>query len=160
MNPVSGEHHSTFERSVAVEGSVERTFDAISTVDGVRGWWATDVTGRAVVGDVMRLGFSLPNHDEWIVMRVDESTRPTVVRWTCVAQYVAPAGVSKHDEWVGTEVRFTLEPQAADRCNLVFTHAGLAPSLECYSVCANGWDHFLASLVAFVRDGAGTPFGR
>jgi uncharacterized protein YndB with AHSA1/START domain len=149
-----------YQRELALSAPVARVFDAIATEEGVRGWWSTDVTGSAAVGDVLRFGFTLPTHAEWIVMRVDAAVRTSLVRWTCVAQYVAPVGLSKHDEWVGTEVNFRLTPTGPSTCALEFSHVGLTPALECYSVCSNGWDYFLASLVSLVERGAGDPYGR
>lgn len=151
--------HADYSRLMTLAAPAERVFNAIATLDGVRQWWSTDVVGTSTVGDVLRFGFSLSTHGEWIVMRVDEAIKPSTVRWTCVAQYVAPAGISKHDEWIGTEVSFRILAVGPDTTELRFGHAGLNPALECYSVCENGWNHFLDSLVSFVEAGAGWPFG-
>jgi hypothetical protein len=32
------------------------------------------------------------------------------------------------------------------------------PALECYDLCRNGWNHFLASLQQLVETGRGTPW--
>jgi hypothetical protein len=149
----------TLERNVTIRAPRATVFDAIATVEGVRGWWSTDVSGTAAIGDVLRFGFALPTHDEWIVMRIERATRPIAVEWSCVAQFVAPSALTKHDEWVGTRITFDLAEGPSDSCKLRFRHVGLSPALECYDICAPGWDYFLASLTAYVECGEGTPFG-
>jgi len=43
--------------------------------------------------------------------------------------------------------------------DLVFEHRGLHPALECYSICENRWDHYLAvSLKQCLEMGVGKPF--
>jgi uncharacterized protein YndB with AHSA1/START domain len=148
-----------YERLVKIRAPRTAVFDALATIDGVRGWWSTDVSGSAAIGDVLRFGFTLPTHQEWIVMRVDGAERPSRVAWSCVAQYVAPK-LTKHDEWVDTRLTFDLAEDEPDVCALHFRHAGLTPALECYEICAPGWDYFLASLAAYVEQGEGTPFDR
>jgi uncharacterized protein YndB with AHSA1/START domain len=139
---------------VTVRAPRERVFDAVATVDGLRGWWTSDVTGSPSPGDELRFGFD--EVDEWIAMRVDRAERPGVVEWTCVGQRHGP----EHDaEWVGTRVIFTLVGRGPDECELSLRHAGLTPELVCYDQCANGWDHFIESLAAYAERGEGSPFG-
>jgi len=38
-------------------------------------------------------------------------------------------------------------------------HFGLDPTLDCYGTCSRGWDHYLASLRAYVETGTGNPWG-
>ena len=61
-------------------------------------------------------------------------------------------------KWPGTKVTFDLVERTAKTCDLRFQHVGLKPNLMCYDDCRQGWDHFLASLVAYVERGKGTPF--
>ncbi len=148
-----------YAQELAIGCTPERLFDAIATLDGLRGWWSTDVIGSPAVGDILRFGFALPSHNEWIVMRVEAARMPAFVEWKCVAQYVAPGALSEHDEWIGTRVTFDVGQSTPGACQLRFRHHGLTPRLECYDICERGWDYFLASLVALVERGAGTPFG-
>jgi hypothetical protein len=45
-----------------------------------------------------------------------------------------------------------------DRTVLSFRQEGLVPKLDCYLQCEAGWDHFLASLSAYVVHGHGNPW--
>jgi uncharacterized protein YndB with AHSA1/START domain len=51
----------------------EPVFDAIATLDGLRRWWTTVVTGSAASGRTLRFGFA--GLEEQIVIRVD-AVRP------------------------------------------------------------------------------------
>jgi uncharacterized protein YndB with AHSA1/START domain len=139
-----------YARRVAFGVSPEQVFDAITTLEGLRGWWTTLVTGSAVAGGEFKLEFE--GLDEHIMMRVDKAVRPSSVHWTCVEH-------TELDDWNGTRIQFDLAPHGPGRCELGFRHVGLRPALECYETCEQGWDHFLASLGAYVMEGEGTPFG-
>jgi uncharacterized protein YndB with AHSA1/START domain len=139
-----------YAKLVTFRAPREKVFDAIATVDGLRSWWTTTVTGSATKGGHIRLGYA--GLDECIVMRVDETTRPSKVHWTCLAH-------TRFNDWSRTQVKFDLVEQTADACELNFRHVGLQPELRCYEICEPGWDRFLTSLVAYVEEGRGAPFG-
>jgi hypothetical protein len=48
-------------------------------------------------------------------------------------------------EWVGTLISFDIS-KARDKTNIVFTHRGLVPELECYGSCSTGWTKYLDAL--------------
>jgi uncharacterized protein YndB with AHSA1/START domain len=135
---------SAYARRIALAASRDQAFDAIASLDGLRGWWTAIVGGDTAPGGELRFGFE--GLDEHIVMRVDAGERPATVRWTCLAHTSSPA-------WDGTHVTFALLDDGPDRCTLSFRHEGIAPDLV-----APGWERFLASLAALVARGQGHPF--
>jgi uncharacterized protein YndB with AHSA1/START domain len=138
-----------FARRVVFNATRERVFDAITTLDGLRGWWTPGVSGSTLAGGTVRFEFA--GRDEHIAMRVDIATRPSLLRWHCMVH-------TSLDEWAGTEVTFELGERSPGICELSFRHGGLVPALDCYRDCELGWDQFLASLVAYVERGIGMPF--
>lgn len=127
-----------------------RVFDAIATINGLRGWWTPITGGSPSPGGQLR--FEFKGLDECIIMQVDRARRPDSVHWTCAMHTGLP-------EWAGTKVTFNLVERTAKICDLRFRHLGLKPKLMCYDDCRQGWEHFLASLVAYVEKGKGMPFG-
>ena len=50
--------------------------------------------------------------------------------------------IEKTDEWVGTRVIFEISEKNG-KTQLVFTHDGLTPEVECYDSCAPAWSMYL-----------------
>ena len=75
------------------------------------------------------------------------------MKWTCLVH-------TDIEDWSGTKVTFDIVDRgSSEACELSFRHVGLSPALDCFDHCEIGWEHFLASLVAYVERGKGTPFG-
>ena len=138
-----------FARSVPFHASRDRVFEAIATINGLRGWWTPITGGSASPGGQLR--FEFRGLDECIIMRVDSASRPVSVHWTCLMH-------TELTEWDGTKVLFDLAERTAETCELNFRHVGLTAKLRCYHDCRQGWEHFLTSLVAYVERGKGMPF--
>ena len=138
-----------YARTMVIDVPVERAFDAIATLDGLRGWWTPLATGSDQPGGTIRLEFE--GMDEHIDLRVVIRRRPAEVAWLLLEH-------TSLGEWAGTTVRFALRPLDESRCTVEFRHEGLSPRLACYEDCEAGWDYFLGSLVALAQDGIGRPF--
>ncbi len=138
-----------YARRMAFGSSCERVFDALATLEGLRGWWTPLVSGSPESGGDLRFDFE--GMDEHIVMHVERASRPSSVSWTCVVH-------TSLEDWAGTRVLFELAPRGPGGCDLTFRHVGLTRALECFDDCKLGWDHFLASLFAYVDRGKGMPF--
>lgn len=145
MTARPGEAATAYARKLTIQEAREPVFDAIATLDGLRRWWTTIVTGSAAPGGTLRFGFA--GLDEQIVMRVDAVRPLSALTWSCVAH-------TRNDEWTGSTVRFGLADRGPRACQLNFHHTGIGRQLV-----AEGWDHFLASLAAYAERGAGSPYG-
>ncbi|MEV4596590.1 SRPBCC domain-containing protein [Amycolatopsis sp. NPDC049253] len=136
-----------YQRTLSVDAAPGTVFDALTTVAGLGAWW-TRVTGSGDAGGELRFFFS---HPDPCVMRVDEATRPSVVRWTVTSCDFLP-------DWVGTRPAFTLVP-VDGTTELRFRHHGLTAQLDCIDMCTSGWNHFTESLRAYAESGVGMPSG-
>ena len=135
-----------YESRLTLTASTDAVFDALTTIEGLAGWWAP-VTGDGLTGGELTFKFDPAAP---VVMRVDAADRGVEVRWTNVANHL--------EDWVGTTLHFDLEAMPAGGTELRFRHAGLTPRLECFSDCKNGWDHFIPSLRSYVETGTGNPW--
>jgi uncharacterized protein YndB with AHSA1/START domain/ketosteroid isomerase-like protein len=127
----------------------QRVFDALTTLEGLAGWWASTARGSGSVGGQFELGFA--GLDEKITMRVDAALISGSVAWTCLGHTGLP-------DWDGTKIIFTLADHDGDTTELSFRHVGLVPALECYDQCRAGWEQFLSSLRSYAEQGQGSPF--
>jgi uncharacterized protein YndB with AHSA1/START domain len=138
-----------YAREIPFDAPTEQVFDALTTLDGLAGWWTPIVSGNPIRGGEIRFGFA--GLDEEIVMRVDEAKHPSTVIWSCLTH-------TGHPEWEGTRILFQLEPNGDGAGLLRFRHIGLTTRLSCYETCESGWEHFLASLLDYAEHGTGNPF--
>ena len=123
--------------------TLDDVYDALTTLDGLRGWWASDTSGSVELGEVIEFRFGPGGID----MRVIELDRPNRVVWEVVG---GPA------EWIGTTVTWRLST-AGDYTIVLFSHAGWAEPVEFMYHCSTKWAVFLLSLKALVETGAGSP---
>ena len=137
----------SFHARLVVDAPPEEVFAALSTLDGLAAWWTPEVTGVPRRGHELTFWFG----DERIVMAVEESDPPNRVAWRCVRH-------TKFPEWDGTGLSFDLHPKDGSTA-VAFEHAGLEAGLSCFPVCSAGWEHYLASLTAYVVSGRGIPWG-
>jgi uncharacterized protein YndB with AHSA1/START domain len=132
---------------VAIEKTApQRVHRALTTIDGLAGWWTTDTNGDAGVGGIIEFRFPPGGFD----MKVLESSPMDRVRWEVVA---GP------EEWIGTTVDWQLR-QDGDWTVVLFTHEGWAAPVEFMHHCSTKWATYLMSLKALLETGTGSPSPR
>lgn len=129
---------------IYIAAPAERIYAAITTTDGIKSWWTTDVTMMdSHVGGKAVFGFE--NHSMLFQMRIEQLDRPSRVRWKC------DGGSSP--EWIGTTQDFKLEPQADGEVLLKFCHGGWKPGSDYCYLCNTTWGHLLVTLKNLVEKG-------
>jgi hypothetical protein len=129
---------------IGVEGSTpEKVYDAVTTLDGLSGWWMEKTSGNADLGGVIEFRIGLD-------VRVAELDPGRLVRWQVVA---GPA------EWVGTSIRWDLR-QDGDWTIVLFKHEGWREPVEFMHHCSTKWATYLISLKQLVETGVGAPHPR
>jgi uncharacterized protein YndB with AHSA1/START domain len=137
-----------YRTSVRINAPADVVFDAITTTDALAGWWSP-VTGSGLTNGELR--FPMVADHPPLLIRVDEATRATTVRWTVVE-------CTFMTDWVGTEPTFTITPVGDGSCKLTFEHRGLTEALDCKDMCSRSWDHFIrTSLHELAEGGVGAP---
>ncbi|MGY1739733.1 MULTISPECIES: SRPBCC family protein [unclassified Blastococcus] len=129
---------------IGVAGSSpERVYDALTSIDGLSGWWAERTSGQPEPGGVLEFRFGPGGFD----MRVDELDPGRLVRWEVVD---GPA------EWVGTRIRWDIR-QDRDWTIVLFRHEGWREEVEFMHHCSTKWATYLMSLKELVETGRGAP---
>jgi uncharacterized protein YndB with AHSA1/START domain len=123
--------------------SPQQVYDALSTLDGLSGWWAEKTTGDTEPGGVIEFRFGPGGID----MKVVELDPGRLVRWEVVG---GP------EEWIGTEVRFDIR-QDGDWTIVLFRHEGWREPVEFMSHCSTKWATYLVSLKQLLETGTGAP---
>ena len=139
----------SYAGDIRIATSPSRVFSALTTLEGIAGWWTSKVRGSGLTGDQIDLGFV--GLDEHITMAVESAVADRTVTWRCDRH-------TGHPEWVGTRITFQIDPTLSNGTKLSVTHIGLFPSLKCYEQCFAGWEHFLRSIQGYAENDHGMPF--
>ena len=145
---------SHYQQSLIVEADPATLYAALTTPEGLRGWWTQDCDVETKAGGSLHFRFG-PNHKDLRIERLEPGRE---VRWLCTGAHIAVGELSCRYEWVGTQLVFRLTPQGSGRTRLDFEHIGLVPALEGYGLCSDGWRHYLGSVQRFAETGRGTPY--
>ena len=121
----------------------EKVYDALTTIEGLAGWWTDDTKGSAEVGGVIEFRFPPGGFD----MEVLERRPAEGVTWKVV---------EGPEEWVGTTVDWELR-QDGDYTIVLFKHQGWKEPVEFMHHCSTKWATYLMSLKSLVETGEGAP---
>jgi uncharacterized protein YndB with AHSA1/START domain len=121
-----------------------KVFQAVSTVDGLKGWWTNHVDGVSQEGK--QLTFRFP--DQGPVMEVLELIPDEFIKWKCVD------GV---DAWKDTILTFEMEDLDGGT-DLFFAQSGWEEQTGFFAQCNTKWALYLLSLKEFCEQGQGHPF--
>jgi uncharacterized protein YndB with AHSA1/START domain len=131
---------------VGIIASPQDASAALTTIDGLAGWWTEDTKGDTGVDGVIQFRFAGAG-GEGFDMKVLETKPGELVRWEVV---------DGPDEWIGTHVGFELS-RVDDYTIVLFKHEGWKEPVEFMYHCSTKWASFLLSLKKYVETGKGDP---
>jgi hypothetical protein len=117
---------------------------ALTTVEGLSGWWTTNTQGDSKIDGVLQFRFDAGGFD-MNVLELDPARR---VLWQVVAE---------PEEWIGTKVSFDIG-QKDDWTIVLFKHQGWKEPVEFMHHCSTKWAVFLLSLKSLLETGKGAPW--
>jgi len=137
---------------VGIKASPEKVFLALSTIEGLAGWWTTDTSGVAEVRNTLTFQFRGPNGTiiGGFDMQVVTQDPAKKVQWKCV---------KGPEEWIGTTITFDLK-QENEFTIVLFGHRNWQESSEFTAHCNTKWAVFLLSLKELLETGNGKPAPR
>jgi uncharacterized protein YndB with AHSA1/START domain len=136
--------------AVGIEADPSTVFDAITTAEGLAGFWTPKSQAEPEVGSVAEFGFSeapVP-----LRMRVDELDPGRRVRWTCLGLF---------PYWEGTTVSWELGPGPdGSGTHIMFRHEGWADDYPEHDYAGVNfvWGQVVARLKAYAETGESQPF--
>jgi len=131
--------------SVDIETTPDRLYEAITTQQGLAGWWTPQVKAEPTVGALNEFHFE----GTTLKFRVNTLESARHVGWSSVQ---VPA------DWEGTQVLFDILPQD-DTITLRFSHIGFASPGGSFGVTSYSWAQYLRSIKLLLETGEGEPFG-
>lgn len=135
----------TILHTVDVKASPATLFKALTTRQGLAGWWSTRVDADVRVGGVVRFTFMPGFNPQMSIIALDE---PKLVEWKCIGG---------HEPWTDNTFRFSIEPRDSG-CVLLFRQEYAQElSDEEYGRYNFNWGYYLNSLKRLCETGTGTP---
>jgi uncharacterized protein YndB with AHSA1/START domain len=128
---------------LVIKNTPETIFKAVTTEEGLKGWWAKETVARPEVGFVNVFTFGKSRNE----FKVTELAPNRKVEWKCV---------NSIDEWIGTTVSFDMEEKDG-KTVLRFSHAGWRATTDTFAECNYQWALFMKSLKMLCETGSGTP---
>lgn len=134
---------------IGIKSPVARVYNALTTLEGLAGWWTADVTGDDRLGGKIEFSFLTKSGDLLgrMVMEVQELNVNKDARWRCI---------EGPEEWLGTDITFQLSEQDGQTI-VLFGHRNWREAVEATYHCSMKWATFLLSLREYVETGTGKP---
>src|SRR5262245_22812921 len=135
---------------IGIKASPAQVYAALSTVDGVAGWWTRETSGDSKVGGIVTVAFrdrGAKQEKGRVELEVIELDPGKAGRWR---------GESGPREWIGTEVTFSLTPDG-EQTVVSFGHRNWREAVDFTAHCSMKWATFLLSLRELVETGSGSP---
>jgi len=142
--------NQNYTATISVDQLPKEAFEAIRNV---RGWWSEEIEGStAKVGDEFKYHYQTVHT---CTMKLVELVPDKRVTWLVTDNYFN--FTEDKTEWQGTKVVFEIS-RKGDQSEIRFTHEGLVPVYECYSVCSDAWGRYVrGSLKRLITTGKGSP---
>lgn len=139
--------NQNYSTSIELECAPNVVFNYIKDVSK---WWSKDFEGS-----------SSKLNDEFVICHPDrhyskqkliEVIRDKKVVWLVTDSKLTWLKKDQH-EWTNTKMVFDITTNG-DKTMLHFTHEGLVPEKECYTMCAQGWNMVIKDrLFNFITEG-------
>jgi hypothetical protein len=139
----------SFTTAFIAAASPEQAFAAINNA---RAWWSGEHEGSTgKLGDVFTYRYKDIHYSKQQVTELVPGKR---VAWQVLEGTLN--FVEDKTEWAGTTITFDIA-QKGDKTEVVFTHVGLEPEVECYDTCSDAWTSLIqGSLKQLIETGRTT----
>ena len=134
---------------VGIKAPVSQVYAALSTIEGIAGWWTTQTSGVSAPGANIEVQFYSPSGERMggMNMEVVALEPDRHVHWRFR---------SGPDEWVDTDATFHLS-EDGDYTIVRFGHRNWRETVEFTEHCSTKWATFMLSLRDLVETGQGRP---
>jgi uncharacterized protein YndB with AHSA1/START domain len=126
-----------------IKTTPEKVFQAITTEEGLKSWWAKQAIARPEPGFVNVFTFGKFRNE----FKVTKLVPNQIAEWLCIHSI---------EEWIGTTVSFDVEKKDGNSI-LRFSHSGWKEASDTFAKCNYDWAHFMKSLKLLCETGEGTP---
>ncbi|MBO6524783.1 MAG: SRPBCC domain-containing protein [Balneolaceae bacterium] len=133
-----------------IKTTEKQTFDAITTEEGINGWWSKDCDIPTAEGETMRVRFT--DHNVEMGFRIDELVENRKVVWTCVE--------NPNPAFLDTVIQFDIK-KSSSGIQFRFNHSNWDEQWDGkinFEQSKESWKHFMNSLKSYLETGTGQPW--
>lgn len=125
----------SFKTTVTINVHRDEVYKALTTKEGLAGWWTDDCEIESTLGgkNIFRFG------EMYVVMQIEKLVRNRTVVWRCIDQFFKFEHVARTNDWVGTILDFRLETNEDNSTTVQFIHEGLTSELASYDQSSILW---------------------
>lgn len=132
---------------VPIDADAGSIYNALSTSEGINGWWSNHTEGPEGAGSTMRVAF--PDAPMTFDFEVTEERPNERVAWRCLA---GPP------EWIGTSISLDIQSGADGANSVLFSQDGWKTTAESFPFIAYSWAQILPRLKELAESRRAHPF--
>lgn len=135
-----------------INASAEKIYQAVATQAGVTSWWSKNCTVGESEGEASHLSFDKQGTIVKMGFKTEKLVPHQKVVWVCTH--------NPNPAWVDTTINTFITP-TNEGCDVHFSHADFDKKWkgqDPFEMTKQGWEHFIASLVAYCEKGEGQPW--
>lgn len=138
-----------YSATITVDATAQ---EAINSISAVSKWWTENIEGSsAKLNDVFTVHFG----ETYITIKIVEFIPGKKIVWHVIDCY--KHWLKDKKEWKDTKMSWEISTKM-DATQVIFTHIGLVPGIECYKACENAWSQYIEqSLLSLITTGKGRP---
>jgi len=139
-----------YTASLKVDAPPQEVFKSINNVTE---WWTENLEGSSQkLNDEFTVQFGNIHYSS---QKLVEFIPNKKVVWLVTDSHLS--WIKDKQEWTNTKISFEIISKGT-YTQLIFTHIGLVPEIECYNDCRKGWDQYIKnSLFKLLTSGKGQP---
>jgi len=139
-----------YTASIKVDATPLEVFKSINTITD---WWTENMEGNSQkLNDEFTVRFGDIHYSKQKLVEVIPNKK---VVWLVTESHLN--WLKNKEEWTDTKISFEILSKGT-YTQLIFTHIGLVPEIECYNDCRKGWDQYIKdSLFRLLTSGKGQP---
>lgn len=138
--------------NLTINASPETIYKAVSTREGIKGWWCKDSNVGEAEGEKSLLKFNKEGNIVPMGFKTLKLDPNKEVVWECTE--------NPNPAWIGTKLTTGIS-KTDTGTEVVFSHSGFEEKWkgqEPFEMTKEGWQHFMNSLVSYCENGEGQPW--